>query len=162
MISRKQDLNGVRTPEDVERRYNLGAIPGLEEEVSNFEVDSALSSSSTHAVENRVITNALSSLNTTKVDKVTGKGLSTNDFTDEYKNNVDSNTIDRHYHTNKTILDDITKNDLYSLNKVYPVGSIYSTVDSTLFPALELGGAWSSIGTQTVGTETIYLYKRTG
>jgi len=25
-----------------------------------------------------------------KVDKVTGKGLSTNDFTDEYKNKVDS------------------------------------------------------------------------
>lgn len=162
MISKKQDLNGVRTPEDVERRYNLGAIPGLEEEVSNFSVDSALSSSSTHAVENKVITNALNSLNTNKVDKVSGKGLSTNDYTDEDKQDVHDNTIDRHFHTNKTTLDGITSSDLYSLNKVYPVGSIFSTTDNTFVPATGLGGAWDSVGTQTVGTDTIYLYKRTG
>lgn len=102
MMNKKQDLNGVRTPEDVERRHNLGAIPQLEEEVSNFSVDSALSSSSTHAVENRVITNALSSLNNNKVEKVAGKGLSTNDFTNEDKNSI-------HIHNNKNILDIITQ-----------------------------------------------------
>lgn len=121
MISKKQDLNGVRTPEDVERRHNLGAIPQLEEEVSNFSVDSALSSSSTHAVENRVITNALSSLNNNKVEKVAGKGLSTNDFTNDDKNSI-------HTHANKSILDTITQakidtwdagyEDIYSENEV--------------------------------------------
>lgn len=99
---KKQDMNGVRTPLDVERRHNLGAIPQLEEEVSNFSVDSALSSSSTHAVENRVITNALSGLNNIKVDKVTGKGLSSNDFTDGDKSSI-------HTHSNKSVLDTITQ-----------------------------------------------------
>lgn len=40
-----------------------------------------------------------------KVDKVSGKGLSTNDFTSTYKSNVDANTSARHTHSNKEILD---------------------------------------------------------
>lgn len=43
-----------------------------------------------------------------KVDKETGKGLSTNDYTNEEKGKVDSNTQARHTHTNKTILDNTT------------------------------------------------------
>ena len=43
-----------------------------------------------------------------KVDKVYGKGLSTNDFTDAYKNAVDANTAARHTHSNKSVLDGIT------------------------------------------------------
>jgi hypothetical protein len=41
-------------------------------------------------------------------EKVSGKGLSTNDFTNDYKNKVDSNTSNRHSHSNKSILDGIT------------------------------------------------------
>lgn len=41
-------------------------------------------------------------------EKVSGKGLSTNDFTDDYKNKVNSNTSNRHTHTNKSVLDGIT------------------------------------------------------
>lgn len=41
-------------------------------------------------------------------EKVSGKGLSTNDFTNDYKNKVDSNTSNRHTHTNKSVLDGIT------------------------------------------------------
>lgn len=44
-------------------------------------VDSALSSTSTNPVQNKVINTALSK----KVDKVSGKGLSTNDFTNAEK-----------------------------------------------------------------------------
>lgn len=47
-------------------------------------VDSALSSTSTNPVQNKVINTALSG----KVDKVTGKGLSTNDFTTAEKNKL--------------------------------------------------------------------------
>ena len=43
-----------------------------------------------------------------KVDKVSGKGLSTNDYTTAEKNNVASNTSARHTHSNKTVLDGIT------------------------------------------------------
>ena len=47
-----------------------------------------------------------------KVDKEAGKGLSSNDFTDTYKNNVDSNTSARHSHSNKSVLDDISSSDV--------------------------------------------------
>lgn len=42
---------------------------------------------------------------TGKVDKVTGKGLSANDYSDTEKANVASNTSARHTHSNKTVLD---------------------------------------------------------
>lgn len=51
-----------------------------------------------------------------KVDKVEGKGLSTNDFTDIYKENVDSNTSARHTHSNKAVLDEISANDISNWN----------------------------------------------
>ena len=47
-------------------------------------IDDALSSTSTNAVQNAVINTALG----TKVDKVTGKGLSTNDYTTTEKNKL--------------------------------------------------------------------------
>lgn len=75
-------------------------------------VDSAFSSTSTNPVQNRIITGKVgtSSLNTSaqnlsdainehesdltgKVDKVSGKGLSTNDFTNTYKNKIGTATL---------------------------------------------------------------------
>lgn len=41
-------------------------------------------------------------------EKQTGKGLSTNDFTNDYKSKVDANTTNRHAHTNKSVLDGTT------------------------------------------------------
>lgn len=86
-MSVKQDGCVPRTPLDVERRYKSlpNEIDIINELIENFEVDTELSASSTHAVENRTITKALN----TKVTKVAGKDLSTNDFTDEYKNKID-------------------------------------------------------------------------
>ena len=43
-----------------------------------------------------------------KVDKVPGKALSSNDFTDDYKGQVEANTTARHTHSNKATLDSIT------------------------------------------------------
>jgi hypothetical protein len=54
--------------------------------LENTVVDSALSSTSTNPVQNKVVNSALSG----KVDKVSGKGLSTNDFTDADKATLDS------------------------------------------------------------------------
>lgn len=42
------------------------------------------------------------------VKQVSGKGLSSNDFSNDYKSKVDSNTTARHTHSNKNILDGTT------------------------------------------------------
>jgi hypothetical protein len=47
-----------------------------------------------------------------KVSKDPNKDLSTNDFTDAYKNAVDSNTNARHTHTNKGLLDTYTQTEV--------------------------------------------------
>lgn len=51
----------------------------------------------------------LSSLLANKVSVVTGKQLSTNDFTNTDKSNVSANTSARHTHSNKSIIDKITQ-----------------------------------------------------
>lgn len=71
----KQDRNGVRTPTDIERRYKLGVL----DELGNTE-------------------ERLEDLEKYKVDKVAGKNLSTNDFTNGYKSQVEENTEARHTH----------------------------------------------------------------
>jgi hypothetical protein len=86
----KQDRSGSRRPADVERKYRLGIIEPTAEEVeelkNKIEVDSFLSTSSIHPVQNKVITNALNN----KANKEEGKGLSTNDFTDDDKDKLDN------------------------------------------------------------------------
>ena len=60
-------------------------LAGISPNATRVVVDSSLSSSSTNAIENKAVYNALSK----KVDAVSGKGLSTNDFTDELKEAYD-------------------------------------------------------------------------
>lgn len=104
----KQDRNGVRTASDVERRHKLSLIEPTAEEVNKLKddivVDTQLSTTSTHPLENRVITQNLNN----KVNKETGKGLSTNDFTNEYKNSLENSSSNSHTHSNKEVLDSIT------------------------------------------------------
>ena len=137
---KKQDMNGVRTPLDVERRHNLGAIPGLEKDVSDLQeeviVDSQLSSSSTHAVQNKVITQNFTSLSNNKVDKVTGKGLSSNDFTDSEKEILDMITLQKIQQWDS---------NSFSIDLVYPVGSIYMSVNNTDPSTLFSGTTWQQI-----------------
>ena len=81
----KQDKSGSRTPTDVERRYDFKKLDKID---------------STQQQINELKTN--------KVDKVAGKSLSTNDYTNTDKQNVDNNTEARHTHNNKEILDSFT------------------------------------------------------
>ena len=157
----KQDRNGVRTPTDIERRYRLGKINTTEQRVEEIEknttIDTTLSTSSTRPVQNKVITKALGD----KVDKEDGKGLSTNDFTDAHM-------AASHTHTNKTILDSITQEDIDNWNtpKQYYVGDVYITTNEEN-PAIRLGyGTWKSIATETivdadVTSYTLYTWLRT-
>lgn len=89
-MSIKQDRCLPRTALDVDRRYNPvpNDVEELREIIKDFEVDTTLSASSSNAISNSAVTKALNN----KVTKVAGKDLSTNDFTDEYKEKID-NTI---------------------------------------------------------------------
>ena len=79
-------------------------LNGIADGANKTIVDSALSSTSTNPVQNKVVNTAISNLNTlvgdtsvasqisnavaNKVDKVNGKGLSTNDYTTDEKNKL--------------------------------------------------------------------------
>lgn len=103
----KQDLNGYRTPLDVARRYKLGDIELTKEEIESIRdeivCDDHLSITSKHPVQNKVVTETLN----LKVNKETGKGLSTNDFTDTYKTELETSYTNNHTHSNKSALDEI-------------------------------------------------------
>lgn len=112
----KQDRTVARTPQDVERRHRLGLIETTAQDVEDLKddniVDSALSITSTHPVENRVITQALAN----KVNAEEGKGLSSNNFTDEYIKKINESTGSSHSHDNKDVLDGITESDINNWN----------------------------------------------
>ena len=110
---KRQDRNGTRTSEELRRRYRLNDIELTADEVEYLkqfiEVDSFLSTSSIHPVQNKVITEALNS----KVNKETGKGLSSNDFTDTLKEKLNSMTVITVLDT----LDSISEIDALSANQ---------------------------------------------
>lgn len=103
---KRQDKNGVRTAADLERRYKFKDIELTADEVDELkkliEVDSFLSTSSIHPVQNKVITEALNS----KVNKEAGKGLSTNDFT----NVLYDKLIDIPYNAEENVIESISVN----------------------------------------------------
>ena len=149
------DYAGYRKPDDVPRRWDLQKIELNSEDIKELQqeviCDDHLSTTSTAPVQNKVVTAAIN----TKVTKVTGKDLSSNDFTDEDKASI-------HTHENKIALDTITTEKITNWDNLVllnPVGTIYMSTSSTA-PSIT-GMTWVSVGTMTVGTETIYVYKRT-
>lgn len=95
----KTDGMGLSTNDYTTAEKNK--LANIEEGATRTVVDSALSSTSANPVQNKVVNSAISNLNTlvgdtsvssqisnaivNKVDKVDGKGLSTNDYTTEEK-----------------------------------------------------------------------------
>ena len=71
----------------------------------------AINSGITDSIIETIRTN-ITNLQNDKVSKVNGKGLSTNDFTDNYKLQVENNTAARHIHNNKTLLDTYTQTEV--------------------------------------------------
>ena len=86
-------------------------------------------------------------LDSDKVDKVPGKDLSSNDFTDEYKNKLDNlgefdnpeiekeieeNTKARHTHENKTVLDEITAERVEKWDNAQSSGDSIEIVDNLI------------------------------
>lgn len=157
----RQDLNGYRKPEDVPRRWNLSKIELNSEDIEKLKeeviCDDHLSITSTAPVQNKVITASLNN----KVTKEEGKGLSSNDFTDE-----DAESI--HTHDNKTALDTITAEKInqwdsnaFSIDDVYPVGSIYINDSNTNPSTTFTDTTWVFVDNLTVGSLTTYVWERT-
>ena len=99
----------------------ISSVLGLSESngVKTFTGNAATATTATTAAgytNDGAIATALSS----KVDKKTDMGLSSNDFTDTYKSNVDSNTNARHTHSNKSVLDGISSTDVSNWNAAEP------------------------------------------
>lgn len=115
---KRQDRNGSRTTTDIERKYKLGQIDYTAEEIEELKkkivVDSSLSASSPNAIANSAVTQALNN----KVNKETGKGLSTNDFTDEDKLTLSEVSSNSHTHSNRTILETYTKTEEELLSEI--------------------------------------------
>lgn len=114
----RQDRNGTRNSEELRRRYTFQDIDYTKEEIEKLKtqlvVDEHLSATSTNPVQNKAVTNALN----TKVAKETGKGLSSNDFTDEDKEKLNNATSNNHTHSNKTLLDSYTQTEKNLANAV--------------------------------------------
>lgn len=84
----------------------------------------------------------------TKVDKVTGKQLSTNDFSNDYKSKVDSNTSARHTHTNKTILDATTAS--FATSDESKLNGIASGAQVNVIESIKVNGAAQAVTSKSV------------
>lgn len=84
----------------------------------------------------------------TKVDKVSGKQLSTNDFSNDYKSKVDSNTSARHTHTNKTILDATTAS--FTTSDESKLNGIASGAQVNVIESIKVNGAAQTISAKSV------------
>lgn len=51
---------------------------------------------------------------------------------------------------------------VYSLTEVYPIGSVYMSVNSSIssYPVYSIG-TWSPLGSFSIGSNTVYAWKRT-
>ena len=142
---KRQDRNGTRTTTDIERKYKLGQIDYTAKEIEELKmkivVDSSLSASSHNAIANSAVTNALNN----KVNKETGKGLSSNDYTDEDKEKLNSATTNSHSHNNKTILDTYTKTQSEVLNAMGESSHIHA--NKTVLDGItsDRANRWSNI-----------------
>ena len=123
----KQDINMTRKPVELEQKYKLGEIKTTKKRVDELEeettIDTSLSPTSSNAVANSVITEALSR----KVNAISGKTLTTNDFTDAYKDKLDG---------------------------INPIDSVFFSVSQIT------DASWQYIDSITIGTETVYCYKK--
>lgn len=79
-----KDYVTTKTPTKTSQLTNDSGFITSKEVPAAITIDTALSSSSTNPVQNKVINTALGN----KVDKVSGKGLSTNDYTTTEKNKL--------------------------------------------------------------------------
>lgn len=107
----KKDGNKVLSTNDYTTDEKT-KLAGIAEGATNVTVDTALSSTSTNPVQNKAVNTALGN----KVDKVSGKGLSTNDYTTDEKTKLAG--IEEGA-TNTVIVDNVTSTSTTSALSAY-------------------------------------------
>lgn len=115
-INKRSDVNSVngKVGDVVLNASDIGALPKetkIPTKTSELINDSNYVSDNSYVhTDNNYTTDDKNSVATigNKVDKVEGKGLSTNDLTDELKADYDDAVLQAHTHSNKTILDNTT------------------------------------------------------
>ena len=111
---------------------------------SHNPVDTALSSTSTNAVQNKVINTALGN----KVDKVSGKGLSTNDFTATYKTALDNlNTTIANAVSNLEMIEVVTSLPTSNIktNKLYLKANSVNGSENKYDFYVRVNNAWEKV-----------------
>lgn len=73
-----------------------------------------------------------------KVDKVDGKGLSTNDYDNTEKGKVADNTTARHTHSNKSVLDSTTAS--YTIDEKTKLSGIESGAEANIIETVKVNG----------------------
>jgi hypothetical protein len=102
----KKDGNKVLSTNDYTTDEKT-KLAGIAAGATKVTVDSTLSSTSTNAIQNKAVNTALGN----KVDKVSGKGLSTNDYTSDEKNKLAGIEAGA---TNTTVVDSLLSNSTTS------------------------------------------------
>lgn len=144
--------NGLMSSSDKEK------LDGIATGATKITVDTALSSTSTNPVQNKVINSALGKkLNKsggTLTGAITTKGIKLTSGTDF------GSSLPSSLQTNQLFFQTLGSN--YILDNVYPVGSIYMSVNSTN-PKNLFGGTWEQIqGKFLFGMDSSYPAGSTG
>lgn len=147
-----QSANGLMSSEDKEK------LDGIATGATKITVDTALSSTSTNPVQNKVINSALGNkLNKsggTLTGAITTKGIKLTSGTDF------GSSLPSSLQSNQLFFQTLGSN--YILDNVYPVGSIYMSVNSTN-PKNLFGGTWEQIqGKFLFGMDSSYPAGSTG
>lgn len=163
----KQDRSKPRTPEEVQRRYGKRVN---EVEKENQEQSLDLNKLKTKLEQ---IIRTIDTVNTQIEDlneEYEGLDLRIDDISELSHSHSNKTVIDGitqenvesfHIHRNKITLDNITDEDIEKWETKYQVGDIYITT-LTEDPLDILGyGTWTNISTETVTTYTYYLWLRT-
>lgn len=146
-----------RSSEELHRRYKFKDIEAtkkeLDEYLNNLIFDDHLDATSTNPIQNRPVAIAMAG----KVNTVTGKGLSSNDYTDYDKTKLD-------------MMPTITQADVDRWNAssgegwIPPIGYIWISTDSTNPGTLFDGTTWEQIaeGKVLLSAGSTYIAGNTG
>lgn len=145
----KSKLDGVATGAQVNVIETV-EVNGTAQPVTSKTVDISVPTKTSELQnDSDFATNAsLTSGLNTKVDKVTGKQLSTNDFTNDYKSKVDSNTSARHTHSNKSVLDATTAS--FTTSDESKLNGIASGAQVNVIESIKVNGAAQAISAKSV------------